>query len=158
MGMWNNIFWAVFILILISLIATVLTGFLYVYMFFGLFTIIVGIQMLSLEFQERRIKNRQEELRVAINRVIRWVNQNYRQEKPKDRVSELTEKKKELLNEVENRNRLIIKKMLELENKLNEVSKAFASKETVRSGKGDNRIIKSGEKGETVYVHEEELI
>lgn len=125
--MWNKIFWAVFVTAAVTIIIFIVTGFFYSWLLFGLIIIALGTQMLALETTSKKAEQKQEKLKTAINRAIEQLNQNHPQSE------------KEILELIERRNRETAKKIIELENKLNEISRAFLYAERVRSGR-DGKI------------------
>ena len=137
---WNKIFWGFFIVIGIGFIALAFLGSLiFLDLLFGFVVIAMGIHKLQEEFSTETLKADHEMAKYNINNMSRWMTDSHRflndlQRDHDTKFSHLNEFKTKAEEAMEDNYRDLVKKIVHLENRLNEISRAFLT-EKPRSGR-----------------------
>lgn len=123
----NKMFWLFFALAGTVFIVSVLLGFvslLYLDILLGIVLIFTGIHRLGEEFYNRKLKNTQDDSIRAINEILQWAEKSYDYTRSfKDlherRIYRLDQKRAKHEKTVEVQFRDAVRKIIEMENKLN---------------------------------------
>lgn len=136
----NKVFWVLFIVIGAFIIVGAL-GIIFVDILIGLAVIVIGIHKLEEEFKSKRIFREQEKTNNDIHSISRWMESSdvltqSMKTRNENRFFHIDNKRAALERELEEKYRDLARKTLELDNKFNEISRAFVKKEVIRSGRG----------------------
>jgi hypothetical protein len=128
---WNKVFWALFIVIGVILIAGAAAGILSLVEILVAFVVIaIGAEKLGEEISDKRLQEEQEKINRDLLFMSRWLeNNNAFTRQMKDshekRILKLDNKRAEIEGKHETSYRELARKILEMENKANEVSRAL---------------------------------
>ncbi len=130
---YSKLFWLLFTLAGTMFIATVSLGLVslfYLDVILGVALVVVGIHMLGEEFSHRRIRKSQDDSVRAINELLQWAEKSYDytrafKDRHEMRIYRLDHKRAEHENKVEEQFRSAVKKVIELENKLNKAVRSL---------------------------------
>jgi len=125
----NRIFWAIFTLIGILLIAGFFVKLLYVDLLLGFLVIAVGVVKLSEELSSNEMKGRHSDINESIRYLTHMVDDANRsmerlKEKSDHRFHHFDGKRAEIEQQIEDNYDSLAKKIVQQENKLNDVTKA----------------------------------
>jgi hypothetical protein len=141
---WDKVFWLLFIIIG-AIITTGTLGNLFIFdIILGVAVIIIGVQKLAEEIRSKRLASEQEKISSNAASIFQWLNSSHAYTKKiktrtDNRFYHMDNKRikaEKRADEIENDIDILAKKMIELENKLNEIIRVFLRKEKVRSGRG----------------------
>jgi hypothetical protein len=154
---YSKLFWLLFTLAGAIFISTVLLGFVslfYLEIILGVALVVVGIHMLGEEFSHRSIRKSQDDSVRAINELLQWAEKSYDytrafKDRHERRIYRLDHKRAEHEKKVEEQFRSAVKKIIEMENKLNKA---------VRSLEQEKDLINRLEKMARELLKERQLI
>lgn len=141
---WDKVFWALFIVIGAIIVIGTLGNVFIFDILLGVAVIIIGTQKLAEDIKTIKINNEQEKINENINNISHWLNSSYNYTKNiRDRseyrfyhMNNKRIKTDEKIGGMERDMEILAKKMIDLENKLNEISRVFVRREIIRSGRG----------------------
>jgi superfamily II RNA helicase len=143
MNQWNRIFWGFFIFIGLVIVIGTLLKVAYLEILFGLIVIILGIQKLGEEIRSREVDENQKKMSRNMDYLTHWTNATYdyiknMKQKHEYRLYHLDKKRAEMESKLDESYRDFARKLLELENRMNELAYTgvIAQRPEVRSGRG----------------------
>lgn len=124
----NKVFWLVFIILGAVLVSGIMTSVFYIDVLMGLFLVIIGIYKLGEEFITDNIKREQERVSEDIDNVMEWLSHSYEftkrmKDTHENRLHHLDNKRADMDRRIEKNYREIVRKVIEVENRLNKTSK-----------------------------------
>jgi hypothetical protein len=131
---YNKLFWLLFALAGGIFIITVILGYvslLYLDIILGVALVVVGVHMLGEEFHNRTLRNDMNESVRTINELLQWAEKSYDytrafKDRHEKRLFSLDQKRADHEAKVEDQFRSAVKKIIEMENKLNKTLKSLA--------------------------------
>lgn len=125
---WNRLFWAVFILLGIIVIAGAVARILYLDLIFGLFVVGIGAAKLGEEINHRRLQHRHRAMNESISYLTGKVDSaasaaEHAKDSSESRLFHVDRKLSEMSQKAENRFDEAVKKVISLENRLNDQSR-----------------------------------
>jgi predicted HTH transcriptional regulator len=143
MNHWNRTFWAFFVLLGILITIGIFIDAFLLYVFLGMVVISMGIMKLGEELSNEKIKDEHRRLRETMDYVTQWMNSNQDfvsavKDKTDYRFYHVNRRKNDLEQKIEDNYRSVVKKIIDLENKLSELARAgvIAQRPEIRSGRG----------------------
>lgn len=144
MNHWNRIFWAFFIFIGLVIIFGTLFQAMYVEVLLGLVVIILGIQKLGDEKVIMRLEDNQAKVNRSMDYMIHWSNTMHdyvknMKGKHDFRLHNMDSKRAELEKKTEDNYRDLVRKIVDIENHMNELAYAgvITKRPEIRSGRGE---------------------
>ena len=130
---YSKLFWPLFALAGAMFIATVSLGLVnlfYLDVILGVALVVVGVHMLGEEFSHRSIRKSHDDSVRAINELLQWAEKSYDytrafKDRHERRIYRLDHKRAEHEKRVEGQFRSAVKKVIELENKLNKAVRSL---------------------------------
>jgi len=124
----NKVFWLLFIILGAVLVSGIMTSVFYIDILMGLFLVIIGIYKLGEEFITDNIKREQERVSEDIDNVMEWLSHSYEftkrmKDTHENRLHHLDNKRADMDRRIEKNYREIVRKIIEVENRLNKTSK-----------------------------------
>lgn len=141
-GYGNSVFWLFFIALGILAIFGVIFNVFLIDILLGLIVILIGIQKLVEEHHKKELEGKQNSANDALQHISQWLNASHEfmstmKKTHEGKLSELEKKKADVDEKIENNYRDLVKKIIELENKFNELTMRYARGEKLRSGRGN---------------------
>ena len=143
MNQWNRIFWAFFVFIGLVVIFGTLFRALYIEVLLGLVVIIIGIHKLGEEKHSINMEDAQRRVSRNMDYMIHWSNSMHdyvkgMKDRHEYRLHHLDSKRAEMEKKIEDNYKDLVRKLLELENRMNELANAgvIAHRPQIRSGRG----------------------
>jgi len=141
---WDKVFWALFIVIGAIIVIGTLGNVFIFDILLGVAVIIIGTQKLAEDIKTIKINNEQEKINENINNISHWLNSSYNytkniRDRSEYRFYHMNNKRIKTDENIEGMERdmeILAKKMIDLENKLNEISRVFVRRDIIRSGRG----------------------
>jgi hypothetical protein len=135
----NKIFWFFFIIAGV-LIAFTGFGFIFAEIVMGLLIIVIGVLKLIEETNQKRDDKEKERVRENLDYITSWLNENHTHtEKLKTkydmRFFNSNKKKQEMGKKMEKNHRDVVRKVLDMENKFNQLIQTYTRGEKIRSGR-----------------------
>lgn len=140
--LWNKIFWGMFIVIGIGFVFLALYGsLLFLDLLLGFAIITMGLHKLGEEYSVKTFKKDQVQLSESMGDISKWMQDsnkylNELKELQAYNIKTLGTREQDIESQMEKNYRNLARKIIELENRLNEISNSFLKKTIVRSGKG----------------------
>ena len=136
----NLVFWLFFIVIGVIIIIGAVGRIFFVDLLIGLIVIVLGIARLSEELSKFEFEERHKKIESDLGNISTWMNDNYAytkkmKDRHENRMHRLDNKRVDIERELEIKYRDIVRKVIDIENKLQEVSRLLV-KQPIRSGKG----------------------
>jgi len=136
----DKLFWILFIILGASVIVGSMVSVMILDILLGITIIALGIHKLSQEISYQKAMQAQDNVQKKITHLLEWLEQNHIYTKNINkrtdiRFEKIHKRHEEIDENLEKKYRELAKKVFELENKLNEISRAFVIKERVRSGR-----------------------
>ena len=136
----GRIFWLFFIILGIFVIGGIFLNLFLIDILLGLVMIIIGIHRLETEHHKRIMEKEQGKINETINYMAQWLDANHdyvknMRSKHDNRIFGLDRKRAELDKRIEMNHRDLVRKIIEIENKLNEITMTYTRGEKIRSGR-----------------------
>jgi chromosome segregation ATPase len=136
---YNRLFWILFTIAGGVFIFTVIWGFvslLYLDLILGVALVVIGIHRLGEEFSFRNIRKSQDEYVRALNELLQWAEKSYDytrafKDRHEKRIFNLDQKRAKLEDKLEDEFRSAVKKIIEMENKLNKAVRSLDQEKTL---------------------------
>ena len=130
---YNRIFWLLFAIAGAMFIFTGimgLTSLFYLDVILGVVIVVAGIHRLGEEFSHRNMRRSHDDAVRAINELLQWAEKSYDytrafKDRHEKRLFRLDQKRAEIEDKVEDQFRSAVKKVIELENKLNKAVRSL---------------------------------
>lgn len=142
MNHWNRIFWAFFIFIGFVIVFGTLLRVAYIEILLGLIVIILGVQKLGEETHSNDVKDNQDKINRSMDYIIHWANSTYdyiknMRNRHEYRLYHLDRKYADMEQKIENNYRGLVRKLVEIENRMNELAYAgiTTQRPEIRSGR-----------------------
>lgn len=124
----NKIFWALFIILGSFMISGIMINVFYVDILLGLFLVIIGLYKLGDEFITDKLGHEQKRIMDDMDSVLEWLNHSYDftkslQSRHENRIHKLDNKRADMDKRIESNYRDLVRKIIEVENKLNKTSR-----------------------------------
>ncbi len=124
----NKVFWLVFIILGAVLVSGIVTSIFYIDVLMGLFLVIIGLYKIGEEFITDNIKREQERVSEDVDNVMEWLSHSYEftkrlKDTHENRLHHLDSKRANMDKKIEKNYRDIVRKIIEVENRLNKTSK-----------------------------------
>jgi hypothetical protein len=124
---YNRLFWLFFVIagaLFVSSVFLGVLGELYIEIVLGFLLVVVGIHRTGEEFLNMRVKESQDASIRTINELLQWAEKSYDytrafKEKHEKRLFHLDERRADLENKLDEQFRLAVKKIIDLENRMN---------------------------------------
>ena len=128
----NKLFWIAFFLAAAVFIYSIFFGYVFLDLVLGLVIIFAGIRWLGQELLNRRIRRVQDDSIRTINELLQWAQKSYDytrffKDRHEKRLHNLDVKRARLEEKTEDQFRDAVKKVIQLENKLNKAVKAMGT-------------------------------
>jgi hypothetical protein len=129
MKQWNRAFWILFIITAALVVAAMIVRILYLDIMLGFLVVSIGIIKLSEEFSSREITHSHDDIRDNIRYLSHQVDASHLfsrrvKEKHEHRFLKLDNKRNDIDEKIENNYDSLAKKIIQNENRLNDVTKA----------------------------------
>ncbi len=136
----TRIFWILFIIMGIFLIGGILVNVIIIDILLGLIIIVIGVQKLDGEWHKKRMENEQGKIKETLGYMAEWVNASHGYMKKirnssENRIFRLDNERVDLDKKMEKSYRELVRKICELENKMNEITMSYTRGKTIRSGR-----------------------
>ena len=126
-NIWNKIFWAMFVIIGIGFVFLAFFGnMLFLDLLLGFAIITMGLHKLGEEYSVKHIKTDQLHVAENMENISKLIQDSHKQ---------LNDKEINMEKKLERNYRNLARKIIEVENRINEVSDLLVKKTTVRSGR-----------------------
>ncbi len=124
----NKVFWLLFIILGSFMISGMILNIIYIDIILGLFIVTIGLYKLGEEFITDRLGHEQKRIVNDMDGVLEWLNHSYEftkslQSRHENRIHKLDNKRAHMDKKIENNYREIVRKIIEVENKLNKTTK-----------------------------------
>jgi hypothetical protein len=124
----NKIFWLLFVILGATLISGMITSVFYIDVLLGLLLVIIGLYKFGEEFITDNIRKDQQRFSEDIENVMEWLTHSYEftkrlKDTHESRIHHLDSKRAEMNNRIDKNYREMVRKIIEVENKLNKTSK-----------------------------------
>ena len=124
----NRLFWLLFLILGSTLISGIVVNVFYIDVILGLFLVIIGLYKLGEEIFSKNLKKEQERVSEDIDNVMEWLSHSYEFTKHlknthENRLHHLDKKRAEMGDKIENNYRDVVRKVIEVENKLSKTSR-----------------------------------
>jgi len=139
---YNKLFWLLFaaagaLFILTGFLG--LTSLFYIDLILGVVIVVAGIHRLGEEFSHRGMRRAHDDAVRAINELLQWAEKSYDytrafKDRHEKRLFHLDQKRNDLENKVEDQFRSAVKKIIEMENKLNKAVKSLDHEKELITG------------------------
>jgi uncharacterized membrane protein len=124
---YNRLFWLFFVIagaLFVSSVFLGALGELYIEIILGFLLAVVGIHRTGEEFLNKRVRETQDASIRTINELLQWAEKSYDytrafKERHEKRLFHLDERRADLENKLESQFRLAVKKIIDLENRMN---------------------------------------
>lgn len=121
---YNKIFWIIFALAGAMFITAIFLGYFFLDLVLGLVLVVAGVHRIGEEFFNRSMRKSQDESVRTINELLQWAQKSYDytrdfKDRHEKRLHRLDTKRANLENKTEEQFRDAVKKIIEVENKLN---------------------------------------
>lgn len=137
----SKIFWFFFIVLGIFVIGGEIFNLFFIDILLGLVMIVIGVQRLEEEHHKRTLESEQKKINETIKYMAQWLDASHDyisevKNRHESRLFNLDKKKADLDSKVEMNYRDMVRKIIDIENRLNEISMTYARGQDVRSGRG----------------------
>lgn len=127
----DRIFWVLFLILGVGLIASMIINVFYVDVLLGLILITMGLYKLGEEYYSRHFHKEHQRISEDMDNVMEWLTHNYEftkrmKDTHENRLHHLDRKRADMENKIEGNYRDVVRKVIEIENKLNKNSKEIA--------------------------------
>jgi hypothetical protein len=126
----NKVFWLVFIILGAVLVSGIVTSVFYIDVLMGLFLVIIGLYKIGEEFITDNLKGEQQRVSEDMDNVMEWLTHSYEftkrmKDTHENRLHHLDHKRADMDKKIEKNYREIVRKIIEVENRLNKTSKGL---------------------------------
>jgi ABC-type transport system involved in cytochrome bd biosynthesis fused ATPase/permease subunit len=140
-GHGNSVFWLLFIVLVLFAVFGVIFNLFLIDILIGLVVVLIGIQKLIEERHKNEMERKQNSANDTLKHISQWLDASHEfmstmKNTHEGKLSELEKKKTDVDETIENNYRDVVKKVIELENKFNELTMRYARGEKLRSGRG----------------------
>lgn len=141
MDYFNKTFWALFVVIGLFIIVSSVVNIFFVDVLLGLAVIVIGVHKLAEESKSREIEINQGKMAGKINQILDWLDHNHKYTKNLGaktdfRLDKFHKSKQDSEERHEKLYDDLAKKIIHIENRMTDLSKAFVAREQIRSGRG----------------------
>jgi len=142
-GQRNRIFWALFIILGVFVIGGIFINLFFIDIILGILMIIIGLQRIEDEHYKEKLEKERRKTNDALNYMAQWLDASHdyitrTKNKHENRLFNLDRKKASLDSRMEMNHRDVVKKIIELENRFNELTMSYARGQKLRSGRRRN--------------------
>ena len=136
----NRIFWALFLLTGAFILLLGIRSILYLDLILAVILVMLGLHKLGEELNERFMEKAQKKMSDSMDYLTKWLQSNESlaktlEEKNESRFFNSDRRRIEIDDKLETKYRGLVRKILELETKLNQAAMSFARGEEIRSGR-----------------------
>jgi O-6-methylguanine DNA methyltransferase len=136
---WSKIFWTLFVIAVISLVASKIAGIipLDTLILLGLLMVIVGAGKLSEELTSKRVMGHQSDVYQSLHNISQQLSSMFKlvdtyRVKTDHRLFQISRRRKDSEKRFEEKYRDVVKKIIEIENKVNRLSKIMEAEKSFR--------------------------
>jgi len=127
---WDHVFWIMFIITSIIAALTFFLGIVSSDILLGLIIIVIGIERIGVEIAHKKMLEKQSELSENLFYVSKGLEENFNvasdtKQKTNFRIHQLDKKRIEMERDLNLKYRDAVRKIIELENKINNLSKSL---------------------------------
>ncbi len=127
---WNTIFWILFVILGAAIIFQTAFNIFFLDIAFGLMVIVIGIHKINEELSNREFERQKKEFAESIRYLTNWMDKSHSltrnlKERHENRLYHLDVKRADLDEKIEKTQRDLIRKMVEIENRLNDATKVI---------------------------------
>lgn len=126
---WNQVFWGLFIIAAAIMVVGFFANVIYVDIMLGLIVVGMGLSMIAFEITSRKLRKDQYRISEALDFVAQWLENSHNYNKAMHRKSDIRfhnydKKHADIETKIEDNYRSLARKIIEVENKLNMITKA----------------------------------
>lgn len=124
----NKIFWFLFMILGVILITGMITSVYYIDVLLGMFLVIIGFYKFGEEFITSSMRKDHQRFYEDIENVMEWLTHSYEftkrlKDTHENRIHHLDSKRAEMNSKIDKNYRELVRKIIEVENRLNKTSK-----------------------------------
>jgi len=143
----GKIFWLFFIIIGIFVIGGIFINLFFIDILLGLILIVIGVQRLDEEYHKKSLESERRKTKETMDYMAQWLDASHDyiklvKNRHEHRIFNLDKKRADLDskidiqdNRIEMNHRDIVRKIIEIENRLNELTMSYTRGQEIRSGR-----------------------
>jgi len=140
MGALDKIFWAIFIIVGIAIALSTSISIPILDVLLGLAVVLIGVQKLVEDYRNKEVSEEQKRMKESLDSISKWVRESNDfagtiKTATESQFSDFSKAHDVISQKIEMNYRELARKILEIENRLNEISRVFVKQEVVRSGR-----------------------